>query len=119
MGALLLQINAHTNEETGSAVLCGREYPGASLSSDEAAHAAFKEFMKNAFYSALLFPFTPFEYKNKSKTEKVFAKVLQESLKKSNEVLKFVTGTIPFVLKAIEFASRFASSESLTNEEKL
>lgn len=99
--------------------MCGREYPGSSLSADEATLAAFKEYMKNTFYSSLLLPFIPYEYKNKNKTEKVIVRVLQESLKKSNEVLKFVTGTIPHVLKATEFATRFASSESLKNEEKL
>jgi hypothetical protein len=64
-------------------------------------------------------PFTPFEFKNKNKNEKVIVRVLQESLKKSNEVLNFVTGTIPFVQKAIALASNFSASESLSNDEKL
>jgi hypothetical protein len=56
-------------------------------------------------------PFTPYEFKNKNKNEKVIVRVLQESLKKSNEVLNFVTGTTPFVKKAIELASKFTASE--------
>jgi hypothetical protein len=64
-------------------------------------------------------PFTPFEFKNKNKNEKVIVRVLQESLKKSNEVLNFVTGTIPFVQKATALATKFSASESLTNDDKL
>lgn len=97
LGALLLQIYSQTNQDTGVGNLCHREYPGSSLSSDDATRDAFKEFIKNTFYSALMLPFISYEYKNKNKTEKVVVKVLQESLKKSNEVLKFVTGTAPFV----------------------
>ena len=64
-------------------------------------------------------PFIPFEFKNKNKNEKVVVRVLQESLKKSNEVLNFVMGTIPFVQKTTEFATKFSVSESLSNDEKL
>ncbi len=120
LGALLLQIYSQTDKDTGVGNLCQREFPGSGLSSsDEATQAAFKEFIKNTFYSALMLPFNAYEYKNKNKTEKVIVKVLQESLKKSNEVLKFVTGTIPFVQKATEFANKFAATESLNNNEKL
>ena len=45
--------------------------------------------------------------------------MLQDSLKKSNEVLNFVTGTIPFVQKVSELATKFSASESLNNDEKL
>jgi hypothetical protein len=75
--------------------------------------------MKNTFYSALLLPFAPYEFKNKNKNEKVVVRVLQESLKKSNEVLNFVTGTIPFVLKTTELATKFSTSEALNKDEKL
>jgi hypothetical protein len=64
-------------------------------------------------------PFAPYEFKNKNKNEKVIVRVLQESLKKSNEVMNFVTGTIPFVHKATELASKFSATESLSKDEKL
>ena len=72
----------------------------------------FKEFQKDSFLSSLLFPFFPFEFKNKNKTEKVVQKILIESLKKSNDVAKFVMGTIPFVQKAIEFQALIKDQES-------
>lgn len=50
----------------------------------------FKEFQKNTFYSALLLPFYQYEYKAKNKPDKVINKVISDSLKKSNEVMKFV-----------------------------
>jgi hypothetical protein len=37
---------------------------------------AFKDFQRNAFYSALLLPFYPFEYKAKNKIERVIMKIL-------------------------------------------
>lgn len=76
LGALLLQIYSQNNKDTGVGSLCNREYPGSGLSSEDATQAAFKEFIKNTFYSALLLPFIPYEYKNKNKTEKVIVKVL-------------------------------------------
>jgi hypothetical protein len=45
--------------------------------------------------------------------------VLQDSLKKSNEVVKFVMGVLPYVQKAIVFADQFVSHEKLTEAEKL
>lgn len=60
----------------------------------------------NSFYAALLLPFYPFEYKAKNKMEKVVFKVLQDSLKKSNEVVKYVMGVLPYVKRAIEFADK-------------
>jgi hypothetical protein len=44
--------------------------------------------------------------------EKVVLKVLQESLKKSNEAVKWIMQTIPHVHKAVDFASKLASHDS-------
>ena len=54
----------------------------------------------------MLLPFYPFEYKAKNKVEKVVFKVLQDSLKKSNEVVKYVMSVLPYVSRAIEFANK-------------
>ncbi len=42
-----------------------------------------------------------------------------DSLKKSNEVVKFITTALPYVQKAIDFANNFAHVEKLNNEQKL
>jgi len=39
-----------------------------------------------------------------------------ESLKKSNEVVKFITSALPYVQKANEFANNLAHVEKLNNE---
>ena len=67
---------------------------------------AFSDYQMKCFYSALLIPFQEFEFLEKKKVEKVIVKVIYDSLKKSNEVLKFVTGTVGFVEKAIEYAQK-------------
>ena len=46
-------------------------------------------------------------------------KVLQESIKKSNEVVKFITTALPYVQKAIDFANNLAHLEKLNDEQKL
>lgn len=52
--------------------------------------------------------------------ERVVQKVLYDSLKKSNEVTKFVTGVLPHVPKTIEFANRLSQvQEELSDEMKL
>jgi len=102
-----LHMKKDSNQETGSGKLCQREFTGVSNGSEEAIEG-FKEFQKNTFYSALLLPFWPFEYKAKNKMERVVQKVLFDSLKKSNEVMKFVIGVLPHIPKAVEFAHRIS-----------
>jgi hypothetical protein len=65
-----LHLRRDSNEETGTGKLCEREFPGVINGSEEVIEA-FKEFQKNTFYSALLLPFWPFEYKAKNKMERV------------------------------------------------
>ena len=60
----------------------------------------------------MLLPFYPFDYKAKNKVEKVVLKVLTDSLKKSNEVIKFVMSSLPYVEKAIQLSRRIIQVES-------
>ena len=46
--------------------------------------------------------------------EKVILKVLQESLKKSNDAVKWIMQTIPYVHKAVEFATRLETHDLST-----
>lgn len=69
----------------------------------------FKEFQKNTFYSALLYPFYPYDYPTKKgKSDKVINAVMYDSLKKSIEFMKFVQQTLPHIDKAIELAEKTA-----------
>lgn len=79
----------------------------------------FKEFQKDTFFSVLMHPFHTFDYKAKNKMEKVYTRIILESLKKSNDVLKFVNQTIPFVNKAIHFADVFEKNENAVKDSKL
>lgn len=95
-----MHLREAADPETGDVNIFGRHFTGVQANiadTNEEAVENFKEFQKNCFYSALLLPFFPFEYKNKSKMEKVVLKVLQDSLKKSNEVVKFVMSVLPHV----------------------
>ena len=122
LGSVILHIRDAANVETGDASIYGRHFTGVQANianTNEEAIEGFKEFQKNCFYSALLLPFYPFEYKSKNKMERVVMKVLQDSLKKSNEVVKFVMGALPYVQKAMVFADQFRLHEKLSEAEKL
>ena len=96
VGSLFLHIRANANQDSGNSTILERVIQGASATSG--IHEAFKELQRNTFYSTLLFPFFPFQYPVKNgKTERVVLKVLQDSLKKSNEVVKVVMGILPYV----------------------
>ena len=60
-------------------------------------------------------PFWPFTYMAKNKEEKVVMKILQDSLKKSNDCVKFVTE----VLKCVEGAILLAAKVSAYPDSKL
>lgn len=109
LGALFLEIRGQKSDRV---VFCNREY---GLGPDAKTLEQFKEFQKNCFYSALLLPFYPYEYpiKTKSKQEKVIMKVMAESLKKSNDVVKLVMGTVPYVDKTVEMADRLKNLNHL------
>lgn len=119
LGSLFLHIRNNVSEN-GSSLFGERLYQHVAPSSQE--YESFKDFQRNTFYSALLQPIYPFEYKAKNKQEKVILKVLSDSLKKSNEVVKFVTGVLPYVTQSIELASIITSlpeDASLSQELKL
>ena len=67
---------------------------------------SFKDFQRNTFYSALTLPFNNFTYTNKGKQEKVVFKVLTDSLKKSNDVVKFVSSVLQYVDQAIALSDK-------------
>ena len=95
-----MHIRDAASPETGDSTIYGRTFSGVqgnAGNNNEENVEAFKEFQKNCFYSALLLPFYPYEYKNKNKMERVVLKVLSDSLKKSNEVVKFVMGVLPHI----------------------
>jgi hypothetical protein len=87
------------------AEFCNRAF---ELGPEPQKQKAFKEFQKDCFYTSLLFPFHQYEYKPKKGGKvqgiKIINKVTSDSLKKSNEVLKFVTETVPFIDQAISYA---------------
>jgi hypothetical protein len=66
-----------------------------------------------------LLPFIPYEYKAKNKPEKVVLKVLQESLMKSNKVVTFIMGVLPYVDQCINFANQLATEEILNRGQML
>jgi tRNA nucleotidyltransferase (CCA-adding enzyme) len=122
LGSVFLHIRDAANVETGDSSIYGRHFTGVQpniANSNEESIEGFKEFQKNCYYSALLLPFYPFEYKSKNKMERVVMKVLQDSIKKSNEVVKFVMGVLPHVQKAMVFADQFRLHEKLSEAEKL
>ena len=88
--SLFLHIRNNVETKSGCSFFCGRQYAGVGPISDE----AFKEFQRNTFYSAMTLPFLPYTFPLKGKAEKVVFKVLTDSLKKSNEVVKFVLGVL-------------------------
>jgi hypothetical protein len=53
-----------------------------------------------------MLPFGPYEYEipKKKKNEKVIFKVMMDSLKKSNEIVNFVTQSVPHIDYAIKIA---------------
>lgn len=85
---------------------CNYTYEVSKADDEGKTHEAFRDFQKNCFYAALLLPFQEYEYPEKKKLEKVIVKVITDSLKKSNEVLKFVNTSVFLVNKAIEYANR-------------
>ena len=67
----------------------------------------------------MLLPFFNYEYKAKNKKEKVALKVLQDSLKKSNEVTKYVMSVLPYIESTIAIANELSGVEVLNDQQKL
>ena len=63
-------------------------------------------------YAGLLIPFEGFQYKNKNKrTISAVYHILNESLAQSNDVVKFVQGTIKNVLKVDQLLKTFTNQK--------
>lgn len=63
----------------------------------------FKALQCHTLYAALLLPFEQFEYEvKKGKIDKVYNRILQDSLVKSKEVMKFVRVALSCVADGIE-----------------
>ncbi|TNV82489.1 hypothetical protein FGO68_gene295 [Halteria grandinella] len=119
LGGLFLKIRSNADPLTGESAFAFRHFHGVGETvENEKAVDEFKNFQCNTFYSSLLLPFHPFEYKkDNGKKFQVVEYILTESLKKPANSIKYVLGVHPYVEKAIQFAQQLSQLHEPINEE--
>lgn len=107
LGTLFKQIKQQEGE-SGSRAFCGRDFfPGTS--------EQFKEAQMRCFYTALTLPFYKYQVPQgkKKTTQSVVQYILNNSLKRSNEVQKFVLETIKGTEGHATFVEEFVASPEI------
>ena len=107
LGTLFKQIKQQEGE-SGSRTFCGRDFfPGTS--------EQLKEAQMRCFYTALTLPFYKYQVPQgkKKTTQSVVQYILNNSLKRSNEVQKFVLETIKGTEGHATFVEEFVASPEI------